>query len=70
MLHDVKYNITEVLNDMIRDSQNSISDDSNMPENGHIFITVKFYKFTDKDKSQSHINEELRVFKIIYLNFL
>ena len=68
-MHDVKYDLIEVLNQMIKDNtrtsiNNSFSSDNN--NIGHLFITIKFFKFTDNNLGDDN-NDELRVL-IKYLN--
>ena len=65
MVHDVKHDIVEVLNQMLKDSNNSISNNSNscFSDNnkiGHLLITIKFFKFTYNKQGQDN-DEELRV---------
>jgi len=50
---------------MIKENNNSISNNSYISENnkmGHLFITIKFFKFTENNKfDDNYNNDELRV---------
>lgn len=66
-MHDVDYDIIEVLNQMLKDNNNNnsisnnnsyLSDNNNNNKVGHLFFTIKFFKFTENNQEN---NEDLRV---------
>ena len=72
-MHDVKNDLVDVINQIIKEnSRASINNSGYSSEafnkNGHLLITIKFFKFTDSNEDD--LNQELRVIIIIIIIFL